>query len=208
MKRITRTIPVATLCFLSATSLNASTLYTFGAPLGAHNSFQSLQTNGSASSLFTLGDGSVSFNGGLAYRASDNTFFAIGNDWLGNSSLVKFNASGASSLVTVAPLGTGFLGGLAYNPDDQRFYAIANDNLGNSSLYSFSDNGVLSAPNPLGAGFYGSLTYNPNNQLLYAVGLGPGVAFRRHKGMTSTCPKRTTSLTRPLYSRMASAGTL
>ena len=149
-------------------------LYSFSAPNGAYNNFNSIETDGTVSLLFALGDGSLSFSGGLAYRATDSTFFAIGNDFAGNSSFVSFTSSGAGSLTPLASLGTGFLGGLAFNSSDQRFYAISNDFSGNSSLYSFADDGVLSAPQALGAGFYGSLTYNAGDGLLYATGAGPG----------------------------------
>lgn len=167
---------ICALCACAPSALTAATLYTFGGDsFGVPRHFTAVDSStGTASPQFLLGDGSSSLSGGLAYRSSDTSFFAIANDFLGNSSLVRFNASGSSSLMTLASLGTGFLGGLAFNSADQRFYAIANDNFGNSSLYSFGEDGVLSSPRPLGVGFYGSLTYNSQNGLLYAIATGAG----------------------------------
>lgn len=174
MKQPITTITLAALSLLASAPIEAAILYSFSAPNGAYNYLNSIETGGAVSSLFALGDGSVSYNGGLAYRPTDSTFFAIGNDFAGNSSFVSFTSSGSGSLTSLASLGTGFLGGLAFNSADQRFYAIASDFAGNSSLYSFADDGVLSAPQPLGAGFYGSLTYNAGDGLLYAIGAGQG----------------------------------
>lgn len=174
MKRPFTTITLAALSLLASAPAGAAILYSFSAPNGAYNHFHSVETNGSVASLFAIGDGSLSFNGGLAYRATDSTFFAIGNDFGSNSSLVSFTSAGAGTFTPLASLGTGFLGGLAFNSADQRFYALSSDSNGNSLLYSFADDGVLSAPRPVGAGFYGSLTYNGVDGLLYATGPGAG----------------------------------
>jgi hypothetical protein len=45
---------------------------------------------GAATLLFALGDGSIGFNGGLAYDAAADRFFVIGSDSLANSSLYSF----------------------------------------------------------------------------------------------------------------------
>ena len=174
MKQLIPFGTLAALSLLASTPIEAAMLYSFSAPYGSYNNFNSVETDGAVSPLFALGDGSVSYNGGLAYRPTGSTFLAIGNDFAGSSSFVSFTSSGPGSLTSLAALGTGFLGGLAYNSGDQRFYAIANDFAGNSSLYSFADDGVLSSPQSLGAGFYGSLTYNAGDRLLYAIGAGQG----------------------------------
>lgn len=174
MKQSFNTITLAALSLLASAPAGAAMLYSLSAPGGSYNNFNSIGTDGAVSSLFALGDGSLSFNGGLAYRATDSTFFAIGNDFGGNSSLVSFTSTGAGTFTPLASLGTGFLGGLAFNSADQRFYALSSDFNGNSLLYSFADDGVLSAPRPVGSGFYGSLTYNGVDGLLYATGPGAG----------------------------------
>ena len=73
-----------------------------------------------ATPLFDLGDGSLSFNGGLAYDDAANLFYVIGNDFLANSALFSFTLGGAGTDLT--PIGTsfgqGFLNiGLALAPE-------------------------------------------------------------------------------------------
>jgi hypothetical protein len=75
-----------------------------------------------ASLLFSLGDDSVGFNGGLAYDGVADLFYTIGNDSLGNSALYSFTAGGAGGDLTAigAPFGQGFVNaGLAIVPADQ-----------------------------------------------------------------------------------------
>jgi hypothetical protein len=128
-----------------------------------------------AAPLATLGDGSIGFNGGLAYHTSSALLYSIGNDFLGDSTLYRMTTLGGS-LTSVAGLGTGFNGGLAYNPDNDNFYAIANDMFGASSLYEVTAAGVATAlgTGPIGSGFYGGLTYNADDGKLYAIA-GTGV---------------------------------
>lgn len=101
--------------------------------------------------LFHLGQG---FTGGLAYRSDLGFFFAIGNDWMGASSLYSINPAAQSVTLESILLGSGFLGGLAWDSSGQRFFAIGNDWFANSTLYAFT----LSSPTPeallpLGPGF-------------------------------------------------------
>ena len=60
---------------------------------------------GAATPLFALGDGSIGFNGGLAYDAAADRFFVIGSDSLANSSLYSFTLAG---LVSVTQIGSSF----------------------------------------------------------------------------------------------------
>lgn len=75
-----------------------------------------------ASLLFSLGDGSLGFNGGLAYDGAADLFYTVGNDALGNSGLYSFTAAGAGA--DLAALGTSFgqgfvNAGLAMVPDSE-----------------------------------------------------------------------------------------
>jgi MYXO-CTERM domain-containing protein len=123
-----------------------------------------------ASPLTPLGDGSIGFNGGLAYNTSAAILYAIGNDFLGASTLYSFTTLGGS-FTSVASLGTGFNGGLAYSSSDGDLYAIANDFLAASTLYRVTAGGVATAlgTGPFGVGFYGGLTYNADDGKLYAI---------------------------------------
>jgi hypothetical protein len=153
----------------AAPACAASLLYSIGPDStgSTPSGFYSVTTGGTATWLFDLGDGTLGFNGGLAYRAGTNVFYAIANDSAGNSSLVSFSASGASTITTIASLGQGFLGGLAYNSANDSLYAISNDISGNSTLHQVGLTGTASAVGSLGSGFYGGLTFNPANGLLY-----------------------------------------
>jgi hypothetical protein len=123
-----------------------------------------------AAPLATLGDGSIGFNGGLAYHTGSALLYAIGNDFSGGSTLYSMTTLGGS-LASVAALGAGFNGGLAYNPADGNFYAVANDMFAASFLYKVTAAGVATAlgTGPLGFGFYGGLTYDADNGNLYAI---------------------------------------
>jgi hypothetical protein len=57
--------------------------------------------------LFNLGDGSVSFNGGLLFDSSGGQFYAISNDNLGNSTLETFTLSGAGAFTPLFSIGPG-----------------------------------------------------------------------------------------------------
>jgi MYXO-CTERM domain-containing protein len=124
----------------------------------------------SASPLASLGDGSIGFNGGLAYDTSNAMLYAIGNDSQGGSALYSFTTSGGS-LTSIAALGSGFNGGLAYDSADGNFYAIANDNSAASRLYRVTPAGVATplSTGPIGSGFYGGLSYDSSDGNLYAI---------------------------------------
>ena len=61
-----------------------------------------------ATTLFDLGDGSLAFNGGLAWDAAHGRFLVIGNDGVGPSALYSFAGSGAASLANLGGIGNGF----------------------------------------------------------------------------------------------------
>lgn len=69
--------------------------------------------------LFQLGDGSLAFNGGLAYDAATDLFQVIANDALADSRLMRFDLTGAASLTALGgSFGAGYLNaGLALGPD-------------------------------------------------------------------------------------------
>jgi hypothetical protein len=87
---------------------------------GASRVFSYIQLSGGVvtADIFTLGDGTVSFNGGLLYDPASGLFYAIGNDQSGNSSLYSFSLSGAGTLTTVlSDFGSGYNNvGLAETP--------------------------------------------------------------------------------------------
>ncbi|RTL43877.1 MAG: PEP-CTERM sorting domain-containing protein [Burkholderiales bacterium] len=68
--------------------------------------------------LFQLGDGSVAFNGGLAYDDQADLFKVIANDGSAASTLMSFDLTGSSSLTALgASFGFGYLNaGLAIGP--------------------------------------------------------------------------------------------
>ena len=123
----------------------------------------------SASFLADLGDGSVGFNGGLAYDTADGQLYTIGNDSSGLSTLYSMTTLGGTLTAIGGGLGVGFNGGLAYDSLNDTFYAIANDFLGNSTLYEVSGAGVATPLGAIGVGFYGGLTFNANDGNLYAI---------------------------------------
>ncbi len=68
----------------------------------------------------SFGDGSVAFNGGLAFDPTANLFYAISNDSSGNSTLDTFTSAGSGSLSPVATFGVGYVNaGLALVTTDQ-----------------------------------------------------------------------------------------
>lgn len=122
-----------------------------------------------------LGDGSVGFNGGLAFRPgstpADDRLFAVGNDALFNSTLYSV-ATGGSGLASVLPLGAGFAGGLAWHAGEDAFYVVASNFLGASSLHRVPAAGGISSVEfvaDIGFGFVGGLTYNADDGKLYAI---------------------------------------
>jgi len=89
------------------------------------------------SSLGTSSAIGTGFTGGLAYRPEDGLFYAIGNDFLGNSTLYSISGGGAVAALPLT-LGGGFYGGLAWDSASGYFYAIASDPFANSTLYRFA----------------------------------------------------------------------
>lgn len=62
-----------------------------------------------ATDLGAIGDGSVGFNGGLAYDAQADFFYALGNDSFAASQLYSFDIGGSLASLGAGPLGYGFV---------------------------------------------------------------------------------------------------
>lgn len=123
-----------------------------------------------ATPLANLGNGSIGFNGGLAYNTGDAMLYAIGNDSLGRSTLYRMSTGGAGLTPVGSGLGQGFYGGLAYDSSSGGLFAIASDFTGLSTLYAVDASGAATAVGgALGYGFYGGMTFDPTNGLLYAI---------------------------------------
>ncbi len=173
-----RRCPLSCLLLAVAFGVSASTgalaaaLFTVGPDAAsAPRVLNQLQTAApvSAAPLASLGDGSIGFNGGLAYNTVESLLYSIGNDSSGYSTLYNLTTSGGS-LTAIAALGVGFNGGLAYDTVSGKFYAIANDIFAASALYEVTAAGVATALGPaFGVGFYGGLTYNADDGKLYAI---------------------------------------
>lgn len=114
----------------------------------------------------SLGDGSMAFNGGLAFSVADDRFYAIANDSFGQSVLTSFSAEDPASLSTPITLGSGFVGGLA--AQGSRLYAVGQDFYGAASLYQVDGAGARLV-GALAGGLYGGLTFNPRDGLLYGI---------------------------------------
>lgn len=160
----------------------AAPTYAFGPDgLGAGRVFSTVAP-GTATPLAALGDGSVAFNGGLAYSAGTSRFFAIGNDGFGSSSLVSFSAAapGVFSLNQSLAVG-GFTGGLALN--GSTLYAVSTDPSGASALYSMDlSGGNLNLVGALSGALYTGLAYDPDDGHLYGIAadaFGVGRSLRR-----------------------------
>ena len=158
---------------LPGSAVAAPLLYAFGPDAGAvGRDFSALDaaTGAASGGVTSLGDGSLAFNGGLGFRATDQRFYAIANDSAGQSSLVSFSGSApASYTVLNSGLGSGFVGGLAVGPDG--LYALNQALDGAVSLYRYAFDG--SGGTLLGGlGFYlaAGLTYNSDDGSLYAIG--------------------------------------
>ncbi len=108
--------------------------------------FSSLtESPGSVTTVGTLGDGSLGFNGGLT-AGPGGVFYAIANDSLGASSFYRVQSNGTISLIgSAGGLGSGFLGGLAYDSANSTFYAAVNDIAGNTTRIA-SPSRALPAP--------------------------------------------------------------
>lgn len=174
-----RRSPISCLLIAAAIGISASTGALAGAlfTVGPDSSFAPRVLNQlptvapvTAAPLSSLGDGSIGFNGGLAYNTSGSLLYSIGNDSLGNSTLYRFTTLGGS-VTSIASIGTGFNGGLAYDTVSGSFYAIANDMFAASTLYQVTAGGAATplGVGPIGFGFYGGLTYNADDGMLYAI---------------------------------------
>lgn len=158
-------LAVFSICDLCAGPL----LYSVGPDSsGVPRDFTSITGTGVATPLFKLGDGSLGFNGGLAFDPAANLFYGIANDSFGNSSLVSFSLGGGGAFTNIGSLGQGFFSGLAYDTTADQFFAIATDSTGQSSLNSVSSIGGVTPVGVLGTGFNGGLTFRPSDGLLYA----------------------------------------
>lgn len=153
----------------------ADTLYTISADPNAGfvpQALDSIDTTGkSVSSPFTLGNGTLGFTGGLAYRGNNNTFYVISQDNSGNSVFNSFTLAGGPPVSPLFTLGQGFTGGLTFDTANGFFYAVNNDSVGNSSLYRIDTSGGGSATPlfALGTGFTGGLAFDSANGLLYGI---------------------------------------
>jgi hypothetical protein len=122
------------------------------------------------SSAVTLGDGSISFAGGLAYDSPSDTFFTPSWDGFNPSNLSSFQIAGGGSTTPLFAAGYGFFDGLV-EIDSTDFYAIASAFDGSSTLYELSSagSGSVTSVMSLGFGFNGGLAADGTG-LLYAIG--------------------------------------
>jgi hypothetical protein len=82
----------------------------FDAMSGASRLLYSISTTTySVTPLFGLGDGSISFNGGLLFDPGSGRFYAISNDGGANSTLDHFSLAGGGAFTTDFALGQGFV---------------------------------------------------------------------------------------------------
>jgi hypothetical protein len=133
--------------------------------------FSSVDLNASSlTTVATLGDGSLAFNGGLVL-GPDGSLYAIANDSTAAGSFYRLQQDGAATLIgTAGGLGSGFFGGLAYDSATALYYAAVLDSLGDTTLYSITSGGfATSLGQDLGTGFSG-LAYDSANGLFYGIG--------------------------------------
>lgn len=101
------------LAFMGGLTFGASPDLLFGISADAFGVQRLLQqidiTTGLATPLFELGDGSLAFQGGLAWDDDAGLFEVIASDFLGDSSLLRFDLSGAASLALVGAIGPGYV---------------------------------------------------------------------------------------------------
>jgi hypothetical protein len=121
------------------------------------------------SATLTLGDGSLSFAGGLAFDSASNTFYTMSWDGFSPSNFSAFQVAGGASATPLLPAGYGYLDGLV-SIESTDFYAIASAFDGSSSLYRISiiGGGSVTAVMPLGFGFNGGLASDGSGRL-YAI---------------------------------------
>jgi len=142
-----------------------------GDGMGIPRQFNTVTIGGGASvgSPFLLGDGSVGFVGGLAFRPDDGLFYSLFDDGTGSSTFASFALNGGGAVQTVAPAGTGFNGGLTYDTENGSFYAISNDMTGFSTINKITPTGTVNALFGLGFGFVGGLTFDSSDGNFYSV---------------------------------------
>lgn len=171
-------------------SPQAAVLYTIGpdnpdALFPVARELTALSTSGASAPVATLPDGSVAYNGGLAFRAGSggnpDLLYAVGNNSAFASTLYSFGTNG-SGVTSVASLGFGFNGGLAYHSGNDALYAISSDPFGVSTLFSVGLSGgppTVVSLGALGVGFMGGLTYNPDDGKLYAISYDQATGTQR-----------------------------
>lgn len=171
--RIAAPLSALTLAFGLGTAQAAPPLYTFGPDAnGVGREFTQLPSGDAAA----FGSGSVAFNGGLVYGLG--SFYAIGNDSAGGSSLYSFGTD--LVLSTGTSVGVGFYGGLGLKGATSTLYGISSDFTGYGSLYSFgTDGSAVTLIGGLGYGFYGGATYNSDDGYLYALSDATGSGAQR-----------------------------
>lgn len=169
---IARAVGLALLALAAAPGIgHAAAAYAFGPDAGGVGRVFTEVSGGVAGSGVALGDGSVAYNGGLVYRAMDNSLYAITNDGLANSTLVSFGAAAPASVTPLASLGQGFYGGLALDASASMLYAIASDGFGGSTLFRMGlDGSALTPLGMLASGGYGGLAFDDGDGRLYALG--------------------------------------
>jgi hypothetical protein len=157
------------LCLALAMPSPAESMYAISGDInGIPRLVSTFTPAGPATSLFTLGDGSLGFTGGLAYNTAAAVFYTIGSDGFGESSLYSFDLTGA--LAFQFSLGQGFFGGLAWNSGNGNLYAARNDFEGNSSIYELDLGGQTSTYLfSMRQGLTGGLTYNTADGDLYGI---------------------------------------
>jgi hypothetical protein len=163
-----RIVSTLVLSLLAGTAFASDPLYTFG-PDG-NGVGRVLSRIVPPAPGVALGDGTAAFNGGLAYVASEERFYAISNDASGHSALTSFTAAAPTAMATPRALGTGFYGGLAADGDSSTLYAVASDPVGASTLYRIDPATGVTAVAALGVGYYGGLAFDSADGDLYAIG--------------------------------------
>jgi hypothetical protein len=161
-----------TAMFIFVTLARASSFYSISGDPNTFipDQFSTVDSNTmTVSTVGTLGNGSLGFNGGLT--VAPGGIYAVANDSTGASSFYNVQQNGSISLIgSTGGLGFGFLGGLAFDSADSTFYAAVQDTFGNSSLYSITSAGVATAlGQALGTGYSG-LAYDSGNGLFYGIG--------------------------------------
>lgn len=147
------------LCSLGAASA-APILYSIGADeFGVPRNLYKIDVTATTiTSMTLLGDGSLSYGGGIAFQTG-TTFDGLESDSFGSVNRVTYTTGGTVNNVAAAGSFTG--GGMANVAGTVHW--IANDLGGNSSL---TDGATANA---IGTGFNGGLAYRTTDSLGYAV---------------------------------------